>query len=233
MLPASSSSPGPACSATPAMAGPGVKQRHRLRRILEAGLAGNGHGLHPPDAFGLDIKRDPAGRQNPQIRGPPGQLIASTAGRFQHMLTVVEHQQRPAARHHLGHGVKSRGRPGPPDSHPLNQGSNHLLIGAARHQVDVARQLRPAGRYLGPRRLNRQSGLPDPPDAGQGHHRIAPEPGGDLAEIHGSPDKGKPPLRQPHHRPVLAGDLPHQPTLTPRSGLRTSRFIAALRPGGR
>ncbi len=61
------------------------------------------------------------------------------------MLAVVEHQQRPAARHRLGHSVKSRRRPGPPDPHPLNQGGKHLFIGAAWHQVDIARQLRPAG----------------------------------------------------------------------------------------
>ena len=114
----------------PRHGGPGEKQRHRLRRNRMAGLAGNSHGLHPPHAFGLDVKRDPARHQNPQIRGPPGQLIAGTTGRFQHVLAVIQHQQRPAARHRLGDSVKSRRRPGPPDPRPLNQGSNHLLIGA-------------------------------------------------------------------------------------------------------
>ena len=46
------------------------------------------------------------------------------------------------------------------------QGGNHLLVGAARNQIDIARHHGPAGRYLDPRRLNGQSGLPDPPDAG-------------------------------------------------------------------
>jgi hypothetical protein len=117
-------------------------------------------------ALGLDVERDAARYQNPEIRGPPGQVIASTTGRFQHVLAVVEHQQRPAARHRLGHGVKSGRRGGSPDPHALNQGGHHLLVGAARNQVDIARHHGPAGRYLDPRRLNGQSGLPDPPDAG-------------------------------------------------------------------
>jgi hypothetical protein len=93
-------------------------------------------------------------------------VIARTTSRFQHVLAVVQHQQRPAARHGLGHSVKSGRRPSTPDPRPLNQSSNHLIIGAARDQVDKARQLRPAGGHFDPRRLDGQSGLPDPADAG-------------------------------------------------------------------
>jgi hypothetical protein len=78
---------------------PGKEQRHRLRRNRMASLARNSHGLHPPHALGLDIERAAARHQHPQVRGPPGQLIAGTTGRFQHVLAVVQHQQRPAARH--------------------------------------------------------------------------------------------------------------------------------------
>ncbi len=109
--------------------------------------------------------RKSAAHQNPQIPSPPGQLIASTAGRFQNVFTVVENEQRPAIRHRLGDSIKASRRPGPPDPDPLNQGGNHLLLGTAWHQIDAARPLRPPGRYLGPCRLNRQRGLPDPPEA--------------------------------------------------------------------
>ena len=87
---------GPVRHRHPRHGGPGQEQRHRLRRNRMAGLAGNSHGLHPPHAFGLDIERDAARHQNPQIRGPPGQLLAGAPGRFQHMLAVVDNQQRPA-----------------------------------------------------------------------------------------------------------------------------------------
>ena len=203
----------------------------RARNSVTASVAtggpaspGNSHRLHPPYAFGLDIERDTARRQNPQIRGPPGQLPAGTPGRFQHMLAVVDNQQRPAARHRFGHRVKPCRRLGPPDPHRLNQGGHHLLLGAAWHQVDIARQLRPRGRYFGPCRLNRQRGLPDSPDAGQRHHPVSAKPGGNLREVCGSPDKGEPSRWQPHRTvPAgitvttgeLAGDLRHQPTLTP------------------
>ena len=215
---------GPGPHRHPGHGGPGQEQRHRLRRNRRAGLAGNSHRLHPPYAFGLDIERDTARRQNPQIRGPPGQLPAGTPDRFQHMLAVVDNQQRPAARHRFSHRVKPRRRLGPPDPHRLNQGGNHLLIAAARHQVHVAGLVRPAGRRLDPRRLDRQRGLPDSPDAGKRHHRIPGQPGRDLAQVRGSPDKGQPPGRQPHRNPgpagitttgEAAGRLPHQPTVPP------------------
>ena len=139
---------GPGPHRHPRHSSPGQEQRHRLRRNRRAALTGNSHRLHPPHAFRLDIQRDTARRQNPKIRGPPGQLPAGTPGRFQHMLAVVHNQQRPAARHRFGHRLKPRRRLGPPDPHRLNQGGNHLLIAAARHQVDLARQVRPAGRHL-------------------------------------------------------------------------------------
>ena len=126
--------------------GPGKEQRHRLRHHRRADLAGNGHRRHPPHALGLDVKRDTARHQKPQTRGPPRQLAASTTHRFQHVLAVIDHQQRPAARHRTDNSIKSRRRLGPPDPHPLNQGGNHLIIGATWHQVDIARQLRPASR---------------------------------------------------------------------------------------
>ena len=158
----------------------------------------------------------------------PGQLAAGTTDRFQHVLAVIDHQQRPAARHRVGNSVKSRRRLGPPDPHPLNQGGNHLLIGATWHQVDVARQLRPARRHLDPCRLNRQSGLPDPPDADQRHHRIASQPGRDLPELRGSPDKRQTasaaaapppgPGRHHHHDRRTRRKPPHQPTVPPCSG---------------
>ena len=205
--------------------GPGQEQRHRLRHHRRADLAGNSHRRHPPHAFGLDVKRDTARHQKPQTRGPPRQLAASTTYRFQHVLAVIDHQQRPAARHRTGNSIKSRRRLGPPDPHPLNQGGNHLVLGATRHQVDIARQLRPARRHLDPGRLNRHSGLPHPADADQRHHRITSQPGRDLPELRSSPDKRRPPRRQPHRRPVpavitttagaLAEDLHHQPTLSP------------------
>ena len=122
-------------------------------------------------------------------------------------------------------------------------GGHHLLLGAAWHQVDIARQLRAPGRYLDPRRFNRQSGLPDPPDAGQRHHRIASKPGGDLPEIHGSADKGRPPRRQPHRRPVpaditfttgeLAQDLPTSQPYRPTPGTkRPQKYLWQQHPVG-
>ena len=237
---------GPVRHRHPRHGGPGQEQRHRLRRNRMAGLAGNSHGLHPPHAFGLDVERDAARHQNAQIRGPPGQLLAGATGRLQHVLAVVDDQQRPAARHRPGHGVKSRRGLGPPDPHRLDQGRDHLLIGTAWHQVGKARQLRPASRHLDPPRLDRQRGLPDPPDAGQRHHRMPGQPGRDLAEVRCSPHKGRPSRRQPHRRTVRAGiagpdgelakDLPHQPTVTPRprnnqgeTGAAASGDLAAAR----
>ena len=204
---------------------PSIKQPHRLRSNRMAGLAGNSHGLHPPHTFRLDIERDAARHQNPQVGGSPGQLIASTAGRFQNVFTVVENEQRPAIRHRLGDSIKASRRPGPPDPDPLNQSGNYLLPGAAWHQIDIARPLRPPGRHFGPRRLNSQRGLPDSPDAGQRHHRVPAKPGGNPREVCGPPDEGEPSRRQPHctvpagipdTTGELAGDLRHQPTLTPR-----------------
>jgi hypothetical protein len=188
------------------------------------GLAGNSHGLHPPHTFRLDIERNAARHQNLQIRGSPGQLIASTAGRFQNVFTVVQNEQRPAIRHRPGDSIKASRRPNPPDPDTTNQGGNYLLLGAAWHQIDVVRPLRAPGRHFGPCRLNRQRGLPDSPDAGQRHHRVPAKPGGNLREVCGSPDKRQPSRWQPHRTvPAgitvttgeLAGDLRHQPTLTP------------------
>ncbi len=183
---------------------PGIKQPHRLRSNRMAGLAGNSHGLYPPHTLRLDIKRDAARHQNPQIRGSPGQLTASTTGRFQNVFAVVENKQRPATRHRLDDSIKASRRRGPPDPDPLNQGGNYLLLGAAWHQIDVAHPLRPPSRYLGPCRLNRQRGLSDSPNAGQRHHQVPAKPGRNLREVRGSPDKGQPPRWQPH-RTVPAG----------------------------
>jgi hypothetical protein len=205
---------------------PGIKQPHRLGSNRVVGLAGNSHGLHTPHTLRLDIERDAARHQNPQIRSSPGQLIASTAGRFQNVFTVVENEQRPAIRHRLGHSIKASRRSGAPDPDPFNQSGNYLLLGAAWHQIDVARPLPPPGRYFGPCRFNRQRGLSDSPDAGQRHHRVSAKPDGNLREVCGSPDKREPPRGQPHRTvPAvitvttgeLAGDLRHQPTLTPWS----------------
>lgn len=152
----------------------------------------------------------------------PGDLAAG----FQNVFTVVENEQPPAIRHRLGDSIKASRRPGPPDPDPLHQGGNYLLLGTAWHQIDVARPLRPPSRYLGPCRLNRQRGLADSPDAGQRHHRVSAKPGGHLREVCGSPDKGGPPRWQPHRTvPAgitvtaveLAGNIRHQPTLTPWS----------------
>ena len=53
----------------PRHGGPGIKQPHRLRRNRMAGLDGKIHRLYPPHTFRLDIERDAARHQNPQIRG--------------------------------------------------------------------------------------------------------------------------------------------------------------------
>jgi hypothetical protein len=230
----------PSLQAHPRHGCPGIKQRHRLRSNQMAGLAGNSHGLYPPHTFRLDIERDTARHQNPQIRGLPGQPVASTAGRFQNVFTVVENQQRPAIRHRLGDSIKASRCPGPSDPDPLNQGGNYLLPGTAGHQIDVVRPLRPPGRYFVPCRLNRQRGLSDSPDAGQRHYRVSAKPGGNLREVYGSPDKGEPSRWQPHRTvpagiTVTTGELPaglrHQPTLTPWSEANQPSKQDAFRSG--
>src|SRR5258708_4377241 len=143
-------------------------------------------GAPPPHTSRLDLKRDAARPQQPQTRGPPGQLVASTTCRFQHVLAVVDHQQRPAARHRIDNTVESRCRPGPPDPYPFDQGSNHLIIGPTRHQVDIARQLSPARPHLDPRRLNPQSGLSHPPNPHQRHPPMASQPGANLPHLSAS-----------------------------------------------
>ena len=140
------------------------------------------------------------------------------------MFTIVENEQRPAIRHRLDDGIEASSRFSPSDPDPFNQGGNNLLPGAAWHQIDVVRPLRPTGSYFRPCGLNCQRGLSDSSDAGQRHHRVSAEPGGNLGEVRGSaeergPSWWQPGLTVPAGITVttgdLVGDLRHQPTVTP------------------
>ena len=212
-------------AAPPRHGRPGEKQRHGLRHHRTVGLARNRHRLHPPHALGLDVKRDAARYQNSEIGGPPGQVIARTTGRFQHVLAVVEHQQRPAARHRLGDSVKPGRRGGSPDPHALNQGGNHLLVGAARNQVDIARHhARPADASIHAASTARAV-FPTPPTpvsvttvwrlslaAISPSSAVLPTKEDRLGGSRTAGSRPAPP------RPRLAGNLPHQPNPTALPG---------------
>jgi hypothetical protein len=171
----------------------------------------------------LQGRPPPAGRAYPTRSSSSSRSTRLTcpAGKALRPRTEFEPRQMPSASRQLtliGHRAHPRRQ--------INRSVRQSRMGpAARHQIDVAGPLHPAGRHLDPRRLDRQRGLPHSPDTGQRHHRIPGQPGPDLAKVRCPPDKRQPPRRQPRPNPVgitmtgqVAGKLPHQPTVPPRPG---------------
>jgi hypothetical protein len=158
----------------------GITRRARKRVDGERG--------HPPDRLAMDAEGLPARGEDPQAGRRTQQPVDQLCGAIDHVLAVVEHEQRPPLRQKATHDFSGldagrgfradRGRDRRGDERSIDQGGELGEPHTAGELVEHARC-----------HLDGEAGLAHAADSGQRHRPGRPDKGGDGPQLTLPPEK--------------------------------------------
>ena len=179
----------------------GPRRRGRRRR---RGLAGGtarprrcsgSSGRTATHVLAVDAERLAARHQHGHAGAAGGERVDGVGGAVDHVLAVVDDQQRRAVAEHPGQAVERIARPAPsPTAAAMAPRTSAGSVRPASGTKRIARRAAPSGPGAAPvvgraSDVDGQPGLADPADAGQRHDALALEQRGDGGGVAVTPDE--------------------------------------------